>query len=126
MTSSTTNAHITVTCSTGKTAPGELVIETFSASQIALRATIRGVTGLIVTALMVFVPVAHFVFVPLGLIVTAALVFGAMSTKSRILSGQGACAECGNNVKIMTRPYRLPFNDVCEHCGRRVTISAAN
>jgi len=114
--------QVAIGCSTGRTAPGELEIETYSSGTLVARALVRGFVGLLITGLMVFVPLAHFVLVPLGMVITIFLAAAALSNKQRILAGGGACPECGAQIKIMPRPNRVPFNDICESCGRRVTV----
>ena len=106
-----------------QTTPGILTIKSLTLSE-RIRKTVFRTTGLLlVTVCAVAVPILHFFLVPIGLAITAAVAINSYRVKSIIVEGNGACPSCGKPVKIFARPHKIPFNDICEHCHRTVTIT---
>jgi len=109
--------------SADKTSSGQVNVILFSKRDRVWRGSIRGIIGLSATILSVFIPVAHFLLVPLGLVLTPIIATSSYRTKVLILSGSGLCPGCGANFNITWRKAIFPFTDVCDKCVRLVTVS---
>ena len=90
--------------------------------QRILRSVWRGILLLTLSALSIAIPMLHFILVPIGLLITLVVSYSAFQVKEILVSGSGQCPSCNNNITIHQRNYKLPFSDVCEHCGRQLTI----
>ncbi len=121
----TQTAAILVFAHNPEPSSGEVQIRDFSKSERTSRAVSRGAIGFVATVLAVFIPIAHFVLVPLGLVVTVLLVLAALNQTGVVEGGKATCPECKGTVTIYRRPKKFPFNDVCESCHRSVTIQLA-
>ncbi len=80
----------------------------------------------IVTVLSAFLPLVHFVAVPLLLITTVLVVCSALKSREFIDGGTGTCPACNAAFHIRRRRKSLPFTDVCGQCGRQVIVRIAS
>jgi len=110
--------------SDGRVGSGVLCVKTLGFMRRLLVALVWGVAVLLLTALSVFIPILHFVLVPLGLITTLLVALRIFATPKIILSGEGICGACSGKIHIRKRRFGLPFDDVCENCHRAVTIKS--
>lgn len=109
-------------CFSEQRSEGEVLVLKRNRSETLKSAIISALIMLLVTIVMAFIPLAHFILVPLGLIATV-IIFVAESNKSeKILSGSGTCPACKKEFKIMSRNYRFPFADPCSECSRLVRV----
>jgi Zinc-ribbon containing domain len=108
----------------GQESSGTLEILTFTSKQVFWRTFRKTLIALILTIISLFIPMAHFFLVPLGIMITISLCLRTYATKSMIQNGQVQCPSCQKQVKIMKRKYKLPFKDSCEHCHRELQIRA--
>jgi len=109
-------------CCGDKVSGGQLEVREFSNSQRITRAIIAGVIGIVISAALVLIPILHFFLVPIGLIITFAIVSRRLKTDRVIISGEGTCPACAAPFHILKRGYKLPFTDVCEKCSRQVQV----
>ena len=108
-----------------KVCSGQVVVKSFSKKDRYRRSIVRWGIGLGATIISAFVPVAHFITVPLGLILTPFVAISSFRTTGLILRGEGFCPGCAAKFNITRRRAIFPFRDVCEKCVRSVTISQA-
>jgi hypothetical protein len=109
----------------GLSSPVILELKGFSHFARSARAFLVLLIGLTVSALLLGVPIIHFFAVPLGLVLTVVLAVKKFKTNYVIQSGAGACPACGKEVKILKRPFRLPFTENCEHCRKDLKVQIA-
>jgi hypothetical protein len=69
-----------------------------------------------------FIPLLHFVLVPLLLIIGLVASLTAYSATSVILGGGGPCPECGANLPIARMANKPPLTDLCTQCRRNVIL----
>lgn len=105
------------------TGRGTIIVLHLTPTRRIVKSLGLGVALLLLTATTALIPIAHFLLVPLMLIVTVVCSVRAFTTKDLLLSGSGTCPACEGAFRILRRKYRLPFNDVCESCHREITIS---
>lgn len=77
---------------------------------------------LVTTALCVCIPGAHFVLVPLGLLLTPFLVYKTAMTMTKIVDSSVSCPHCGHAVSILTSRERYPIYENCSSCKREIKI----
>ena len=120
-----TEVEILLVARDERTSTGILQLEYFGSGRRFLRSVIRGVLGLILTGLFIFIPILHFILVPLGLVAAVLVSLQGWRLRQIILSGQGTCPYCGAEFRILRRSFQLPFEDICERCSRQVVIQMA-
>jgi hypothetical protein len=104
---------------------GMIVVQNRSSATCIGRAILFSGMIFIVMLLSVFVPILHFVLVPLFFVIGVVVFIANLRAAKSIARGEGSCPYCSVPFRIFPRPYRLPFSDVCEGCRRSVTIVAA-
>jgi hypothetical protein len=109
----------------GLSSPVSLELKSFTTISRSLRALLVLLVGLILSALLIGIPIIHFFAVPLGLILSVVLAIKKFKTNHVIQSGAGACPACGKEVKILKRPFKLPFAENCEHCRKELRVQIA-
>ena len=77
---------------------------------------------LAVTALCVCIPGAHFVLVPLGLLLTPFIVYRSATTTTKIVDSSVSCPHCEGAVAILTSRERYPIYENCLSCKREIKI----
>lgn len=107
----------------GASRDGELEIVEFSSRQRFFRTFWRATIGLLISALLVLVPILHFILVPLGVLLTTLVALSSFRVSKEIAQGRGFCPYCHGPFNIFRRAYRLPFTDICEHCHRQVVVA---
>jgi hypothetical protein len=77
--------------------------------------------GLAVAA--VFLPVLHFILVPLLLLAGPALAWGRLHEAASLVSAEGACPACGASQRFtLGDTWRERTALRCEACGRRIEL----
>lgn len=114
--------RVAVVGPTGSRSTGELTLQLFTPSERLLRALRAFSTWFVVAILSVFIPLAHFVLVPLFLIVSVAAGSLAHSRKQIVLGGQARCPDCGVSFNLASGAHNLPFLDICTGCSRPVRV----
>ncbi len=74
------------------------------------------------TVFAVFIPGAHFVLVPLGVLATPIGTFLAYLRKEQIDGGKGECPVCGAPIPVGTMRYSRVLVESCPDCRRPLDI----
>lgn len=69
-----------------------------------------------------FIPILHFVLVPLFLLIGLIAPPFVFASKTVILGGNGTCPFCGKSFEIFKCKDEWPLHDVCAECQRHVRI----
>jgi len=75
------------------------------------------------TLLSVFIPVLHFVTVPVGLIVTAFLTYSAYKKKYVLKNFEVHCPNCDKKSTTSVSGSELPLRTFCSHCRHMIYIN---
>ena len=76
----------------------------------------------IVTA---FIPVAHFLLVPICVLAAFVALIVRLGTEVRIHAAVGKCPDCGAEQQLdLHGSWRLPKDVTCRNCHRRLTLHA--
>lgn len=106
------------------TTHGTMEVLEFSEQGRVKRAWMMGLKCLGATVLCVFIPVAHFILVPLGLlVVTPIMTFYTFRVKTKILSAKITCPACHNSLNVLTSQEQYPIYENCSSCHRQVTLT---
>ena len=108
----------------GETTNGEIIIVEYSRAQIISKTLRNTILALLITALLLFIPLLHFLLVPIGIITTIGIFIRTSGTRSIITSGHAPCPACGETIMLAKRNYRMPLKDICENCHREVVIKS--
>jgi len=71
----------------------------------------------------VFIPILHFILVPVLFLGGPLLFFVIAAEKQIILGGEGKCPDCLREIAIVRSPLRWPISDMCNHCQASLKIS---
>lgn len=103
---------------------GVLTVVYFSPRQRLMRALKAATKGLCCTTLCMFVPGAHFILAPLGLlIVTPAISIWVYLATTKIVSSTIGCPKCQAPLKVLTTQERYPLYENCALCHRQAIIT---
>ena len=90
------------------------------------RALIMAAKCLGITALCVCIPGAHFILVPLGLLVVTPLMsIYTFRVKTKIVSAQIECPKCHAPLNVLTSQEQYPMYENCSSCYRQITLRQA-
>lgn len=79
---------------------------------------------LALTILCVAIPGAHFILVPLGLlVVTPGMTVYAWRVRTKIVSAKIECPKCNAALNVLTTQEQYPFYENCPSCHRQVTLT---
>lgn len=102
---------------------GEVRIKTFNQKE----RIVRGLKFLGIfwgsAILAVFIPMLHFILVPLLFLVGIIVAAFVSQTKSVVLGGESVCPKCESFLPIVRSSDQWPLSDLCSHCRTTVTIS---
>ncbi|MFZ3231443.1 MAG: hypothetical protein WA160_14645 [Pseudobdellovibrio sp.] len=73
--------------------------------------------------LCVFIPVLHFILVPLFLVIGAVSFTKTIKIEGRVLQGQTTCPHCQSIIKIHPGLLAWPLQEICQNCVRMVRIT---
>lgn len=77
-----------------------------------------------ITVLCVFIPGAHFILVPLGLlVVTPLMTFYTFRVKTKIVSATIECPKCHVPLNVLTSQEQYPMYENCSSCHRQIAIT---
>ena len=108
------------------TTHGTMEVVEFSEQGRVKRAWMMALKCLGVTVLCVFIPVAHFFLVPLGLlVVTPIMTIYTFRVKTKILSAKVDCPACHKPLNVLTNKERYPFYENCSSCHRQIALTQA-
>lgn len=71
----------------------------------------------------VFIPMLHFILVPLLFLVGIIVAAFVSQTKSVVLGGESICPKCESFLPIVRSNDQWPLTDLCSNCRSTVTIS---
>ena len=106
----------------GKESKGEVFVQAFPPRERLFRALKFLGLGWGAAVVAVFIPLLHFVLVPLFLILGPVAAVWAYGQASVVLGGLGLCPNCGASLPIERGPDRWPLDDLCTQCRERVKI----
>lgn len=106
----------------GKETRGQVYVRTFPPRERIFRALKFLGLGWGAAVVAVFIPILHFILVPLFLIAGPAIAFWAYGQTSVVLGGQGTCPHCGASLPLERSADRWPLDDLCSRCRNRVKI----
>ena len=75
------------------------------------------------TVLSVFIPVLHFITVPVGLILTAFLGYSAYKKNYSLKDFEIHCPNCDQKSKVDVSGPDLPLRTFCSHCRHMVYLN---
>jgi hypothetical protein len=102
---------------------GTIWVEYFTSGDRFRRATKASVKCLAVTTICGLIPGAHFILVPMGLlIVTPVVTFRAYRVRSTIVSATIDCPKCHAPITVLTTQERYPLYENCASCHRQAII----
>jgi hypothetical protein len=108
------------------TTPGTMEVLEISEQGRVKRAWMMALKCLGASALCVLIPVAHFVLVPLGLlVVTPIMTIYTFRVKTKILSASIDCPACHKPLNILTSKEQYPIYENCASCHRQIVIMQA-
>jgi hypothetical protein len=108
----------------GKEATGHVTLKHLTSSERMKMALKRLGIFWLVALLFIPVPILHFIFVPLFLVVgLVAFYLGVTSSRERIAGGKAVCPLCQSPIEIPSRAFARTFKAVCPSCRHEVRIS---
>ncbi len=102
---------------------GTLSIMVFSSRQRRQRALKTGAICCGVLAVVACIPGAHFVLVPLFVLLSPWLIYRSWSVLSVITEGDLRCARCQGTLTCLTSRERYPIYERCLECQRENRIT---
>ncbi|MNJ98619.1 hypothetical protein D3C87_163860 [compost metagenome] len=72
--------------------------------------------------LTVFIPVFHFVLVPLFFFIGLYMARRAYKSPGRVLSGSTICPNCQAKVSIGKGDLNWPLTEICQNCAREIRL----
>jgi hypothetical protein len=101
---------------------GALSVVCFDSRQKALRALKTTWVCLLIVAVCFLIPGAHFILVPMGIIISPFIVYKKWRQDSIITSVDVSCAICGGELTRVTTKERYPLFENCTSCHRENRI----
>lgn len=104
---------------------GTIEVTEFDSATRVRRAGRRGIVCLLAICVGACIPGAHFVLVPLLLVLSPFLVFRAYKVCSEITGMSCTCAQCGGALSSVSTTERYPLYETCVVCHRenRITLT---
>jgi len=103
---------------------GTIQVARFTRGERYKRAANAAAKCLGLTALCLCIPGAHFILVPVGLlIVTPVMTVRAYRVRSTIVSATIDCPKCHAPITVLTTHERYPLYENCASCHRQASIS---
>lgn len=120
-------ARVKISTSNGKTAEGEVYIQTWDRQQRVRRAIKFWLMIWGFGAFCIIFPLIHFVIPPTMLITGPIIGFMLLQQESAVLGGTGKCPHCGATFEIVRGNYlkpkdQWPMTDLCSSCREDVSI----
>ncbi|MCB9071978.1 MAG: hypothetical protein H6623_00015 [Bdellovibrionaceae bacterium] len=76
-----------------------------------------------ITLLCIFIPVLHFILVPVGLILTIYLTYSAYKKNYDLKNIEIHCPSCDKKSTQSVSGTELPIRTICPYCGQMVYLS---
>jgi hypothetical protein len=115
--------QIQADANSGKVVFGVAEIRHFSQREILFR--VLKTLGLLwgIAVFCVFLPVVHFVLVPLFLILGPIFALRARKYKFELLGGEVACPQCSQILKLPKSAILWPHTEICQNCAFHIRLS---
>lgn len=114
---------VRIVCS-DKHVAGTVDVKYFSRELRMEKAIKTGVFCLVATALCICIPVAHFILVPSGLILTPILALRQFRVTNAIVGASFTCAACGGQLTRLSSQEKYPLYETCLSCKRENIIES--
>lgn len=101
---------------------GEIFFRTYTKPERTKRAVKFAALSVAMAFVTLFVPVVHFVSVPLFILISPFVFSYFMGQEVSMTGGVGKCPHCGQEFKIESGSMKLPFEDLCNYCKKQVWI----
>ncbi len=125
MTHSTIHTRSVLSTFSEASAPGTVEVIEFSQGDRVKRGVSTALKCLGVTLVCLFIPGAHFILVPLGLLLTPVIVLMVARIPTKILSSNVSCPKCCVPLAILSTKERYPLYENCSTCHREIMIVRA-
>lgn len=102
---------------------GTLSVIEFGAEDRTKRGVLTTLKCLGVTLIALCIPGAHFVLVPLSLLLSPFIVIAVIRVKTKILSSQIQCPKCKATLQVLSSKENYPLYENCTGCHRAISIS---
>jgi hypothetical protein len=123
MTQTQVHTRAVIATTAEKNRRGTLVVTEFCSRDRLKRAAAAAANCLGITALCIFIPGAHFILVPLGLLVVTPIVATRIfRAQTRIDSSNIECPKCEAPVAVLTTKEVYPMYETCPSCHRQIVI----
>jgi hypothetical protein len=101
---------------------GEITLVNNSPSERLAKALKIFFYSILATVISIFIPILHFVLVPLFLLISIAIPLFIYYKKSYIKGGTGTCPNCYADIKIKPTSNNFPIHEICTGCNQYVNI----
>lgn len=122
MDSGTLEREVRLVSVDGKESKGTVRIQHWNRHDRLVRAAKFGGASLGLAIVSVFIPLLHFVLVPLFLLATPFVFSLTFNRESAVLGGEGACPKCGEPFTVAKGPNKFPLKDLCTRCYGAVEV----
>jgi len=117
------NLSLSIRSNSNAESNGIITVDWYSAKKRILYVFSLAIGGLTLTAAVVFIPLLHFILVPLCSLSTVLVtILAAKKLKAVIISGEGKCPCCNKTISIGWRLFSEKFTQRCFSCQRTVTV----
>jgi hypothetical protein len=100
----------------GVTHDAEITVVHYNTAERALAAARISAILLVITIACVFIPILHFVLVPVFFLLTIAAGINAYLTSAKIDGGQSTCPSCKAPFTLANESYSFPKDFRCRAC----------
>ena len=110
----------------GKSSSGKVIVQRWSRKGRVRRSLkILGFIW-ILAVLSVFLPIAHFILVPVFFIAGPIVAHFIYKQESAVVGGESLCPNCGKQLPIVSGPNKWPLEDLCSNCQTHVLVEMLN
>lgn len=106
----------------GQKSSATVKIRTYSPANRQLRGLFALLICLGLAVISLFIPILHFVLVPIFVLASIPSYILVAARKSLIVGGEGSCPVCNAKFQIAKASDRWPLNDICTSCNSHVHI----
>lgn len=117
---------VKIVSSDEKVAHGLVYIQEWTHPQRVKRSIQWGLIFLGIALFCVFIPILHFVLVPLFLLVAPVAAYSTYTREKVVLGGTGHCPKCLEVLPIEKSSVDWPIRDLCTRCQTAVQIFPAD
>lgn len=82
-------------------------------------------TCLLIAGGSLCIPIAHFILVPLTLLISPFIIYKVHSQSTKIIRSQLACPKCHKPLAVLSLQERYPLFENCAECHREIRIEQA-